>query len=134
MSRILSTAPDAIANLAQGLALPDLVVVLCAAWCGTCRDFSPVTERIARRWPEAAFVQLDIEDDSEIAGDIEVENFPTLVVFRQGVCVHFGVSLPQEGVVTRLIAALLEGQPRAVAVAPEVAQLPKLLMQLVQGA
>ncbi|MCK2094662.1 thioredoxin family protein [Thauera aromatica] len=85
---------------------PLVVVALCAAWCGTCRDFRPAFERIANARPGIVFAWADIEDDAEFVGDIDVDNFPTLAVMRAGVVLHFGVTLPHEAVVARLIDAL----------------------------
>ena len=83
-----------------------VVVSFCAAWCDTCNEFRVAYERIAAARPQTAFVWLDIEDDADVAGDIDVENFPTLAVYRGGVPVHFGVALPHESTVLRLIDAL----------------------------
>lgn len=102
---------------------PFLVVALCAAWCGTCTEFRPQFEALAAQRPGTRFVWLDVEDDSDVAGDIDVENFPTLAVFRSGTPVHFGVSLPQRGVVERLIDALAAEGVRAVTVPEEVNEL-----------
>jgi thioredoxin reductase (NADPH) len=85
-----------------------MVVTLCADWCHTCGEFRAAFDRLQAQHPHAAFVWLDIEDDAEVVGDVEVENFPTLAVFASGRLVHFGVSLPQEAVVRRLLAALAE--------------------------
>jgi thioredoxin reductase (NADPH) len=79
------------------------VVVLCAAWCDTCTEFRATLERIASSRPDKLFVWLDIEDDAEICGDIDVENFPTLAIYRGDTLLHYGVSLPQEGTVARLV-------------------------------
>jgi thioredoxin reductase (NADPH) len=79
------------------------VVVLCAAWCDTCTEFRGKLERIASARPDMLFVWLDIEDDASVCGDIDVENFPTLAVYRGGALLHYGVSLPQEGTVARLV-------------------------------
>ena len=79
------------------------VVALCAAWCDTCAEFRGTLERIASARPEMLFVWLDIEDDAAVCGDIDVENFPTLAVYRGGALLHYGVSLPQEGTVARLV-------------------------------
>lgn len=87
-------------------ASPLVVLALCADWCGTCREFRPMLERLARTRPEIVFAWADIEDDAEWVGDIDVESFPTLAVFRAGLPLHFGVSLPQEGVVARMLDAL----------------------------
>lgn len=105
-------------------AAPMTVVVLCAAWCDTCREFRAAFERLAAEWPAARFVWLDIEDDAEVVGDIEVESFPTLVVYRDGRPVHFGVSLPHHGVVHRLISAFSGERPGQIACAPAVETLP----------
>ena len=80
-----------------------IVVALCAAWCDTCGQFRASFENIARARPTMLFVWLDIEDDADICGDIDVENFPTLAIYRSGEVMHFGVSLPHEATVARLI-------------------------------
>jgi len=104
-----------------------LVVALCAAWCDSCNEFRTTFERIAEARPKMYFLWLDIEDDSEICGDIDIENFPTLAIYRGARLLHYGVSLPQEGTVTRLIDAIAErGEPDAAA--PQaVRDLPKRL-------
>jgi hypothetical protein len=48
------------------------------------------------------------------AGDIDVENFPTLAVFRGAVPIR--VTLPQQTVVARTVSALSAGVPRRVSV------------------
>lgn len=86
-----------------------MVVALCAAWCDTCRTFWPSFERLADARGSTLFVWLDIEDDCAVVGDIDVENFPSFAVFRNGAPVFFGVTTPQDGVVARLLAALTDG-------------------------
>jgi len=109
------------------------VVSLCAAWCDTCNEFRAAFERIAEDRPEMLFVWLDIEDDSAICGDIDVENFPTLAIYRGERLLHYGVSLPQEGTVARLIdelatrKAVLADAPRA------VLDLPGALQRVARG-
>jgi thioredoxin 1 len=107
---VLTCAPadrDVVAKAFAG-SLQLIVVSFCAAWCDTCTEFRGAFERIADARPHALFVWLDIEDDSVIAGDVDVENFPTLAVYRGTTPIHFGVSLPQEGTVARLIDALAD--------------------------
>ena len=125
---VLTTADSARAAVAAGFADPARLVVvsLCADWCDTCKEFRDAFERIAAARPHVSFVWLDIEDDSAIAGDIDVENFPTLAVYRGGSVLHFGVSLPQEGTVARLVDAMIE-RTTTLADAPDaVRDLPKL--------
>lgn len=123
---LLTTAPadrDAVTNaFADGSQI--VVVSFCAAWCDTCDVFRATCERVAAARPDTTFVWLDIEDDADVAGDIDVENFPTLAVYRGGAPVHFGVSLPHESTVLRLVDALacsdhgMRNAPPAVAALP----------------
>lgn len=108
---VLTAAQEDRGRIARAFADPAGVVVvsLCAAWCDTCGEFRAAYERLARTRPQITFVWLDIEDDAEIVGDIDVENFPTLAVYRGETPLHFGVSLPQEQTVARLVDALAQG-------------------------
>src|SRR5215470_15962019 len=106
-----------------------IVVCLCAAWCDTCTSFRASYERIAEARPRELFIWLDVEDDSAICGDIDIENFPTLAVYRGERLLHYGVSLPQEGSVARLIDELAT-RTSSVADAPRpVLDLPRAITQ-----
>ena len=56
-----------------------------AAWCGPCRQFGPIFERVSERHPDAAFVKVDTEAEPELAARYGVTSIPTLVVYRDGV-------------------------------------------------
>ncbi|PKO57010.1 MAG: thioredoxin [Betaproteobacteria bacterium HGW-Betaproteobacteria-13] len=89
-----------------------VVLALCADWCGTCRSFRPVLEQLAAEHPHIVFSWLDIEDEADLANDLDVETFPTLAIFRDGAPLYFGASLPMADVVTKLIrAAEVAGGP-----------------------
>ena len=126
---VLSTAASARGIVAAAFADQQrlIVVSLCADWCDTCREFRVAFEKIAGARPAVAFVWVDIEDDSAVAGDIDVDNFPTLAIYRGNAVLHFGVSLPQEGTVARLVDAMAE-RTSSIDDAPEAVQeLPRLL-------
>ena len=104
-----------------------LVVCFCAAWCDTCDGVRTALERIAARDENGTYIWLDIEDDAALVDEIEIENFPTLAVYRDGGPLFFGVSLPQEGVIARTLHALASGDSRTVEVPDAVARLPAAL-------
>jgi thioredoxin reductase (NADPH) len=113
---VLTTRDQDRASIAAAFADPSRLVVvsLCAAWCDACSQFRAAFERLAAARPDTAFVWLDIEDDADAAGDIDVDNFPTLAIYRGDAPVHFGVSLPHETTIGRLIDALAtHAQPLA---------------------
>src|SRR5207253_10468120 len=98
-----------------------------AGWYDTCNEYGESVERIAEAWRRFVFEWLDIEDDSDVCADIDVENFPTLGIYRGDVLLHFGVSLPQEGPVARLVDEMATRAAGSVD-APEAARrLPAVL-------
>ena len=105
-----------------------VVISLCAAWCDTCSEFRSGYEGLAQARPDIVFIWLDIEDDADLVGDIDVENFPTLAIFRGTQPLHFGVSLPHPASIGRLIDALA-AQPQPLANPPAaVVELPQRLL------
>jgi len=126
---ILTRLTDDGAALASAFGDPARVTVvsLCAAWCDTCTQFRAAFERIAAARRDTTFIWLDIEDDSAICGDVDVENFPTLAIYRGIAPIHFGVSLPLEGNVARLVDSLRAGALPLADAPPAVRALPALL-------
>ena len=86
-------------------------VCLCAAWCGTCGIYRPLFDELARAHPDVRFEWVDIEDESDIAGDLDVETFPTLLIADGERAVFFGPLLPQAPVLARLLASLQAAAP-----------------------
>lgn len=85
-------------------------VCLCANWCGTCRDYRAIFDALARAHPDVRFEWVDIEDESELAGDLDVETFPTLLIADGANARFLGPLLPQAPVLARLLASLQAGQ------------------------
>jgi thioredoxin reductase (NADPH) len=104
-----------------------LVACLCAAWCKTCSEFRDTFDKLARDNAGAKFVWLDVEDDSAMVGELDIENFPTLAVFRGDKPLFYGVTMPQEGVVARTLASLTRDDREAVEVPEEISGLPDAL-------
>lgn len=93
-------------------AAPDApwVICLCAEWCGTCRDYRPLFERVARAHPGLRFAWVDIEDHADIADDFDVETFPTLLVTGDAGTHFLGPLLPHAETLSRLLGALPPAQ------------------------
>jgi thioredoxin 1 len=107
MVRQLST-PSLVAELT--------VVALCAEWCGTCRDYRLAFERRAAERDDARHVWIDIEDDADWLGELDVETFPTLLVLCGDEPRFYGPVLPAIDVVDRTLRALAraDGRPAAI--------------------
>ena len=99
-------APDNRARIAA--ALTDdrwIVACLCAAWCGTCASYRRAFDELAARHPDKHFVWIDIEDQAEVVGELDVDNFPTLLIQRHEVVAFFGTVLPDVALAERLLQA-----------------------------
>lgn len=107
----LTTTPVTAPSSPQDLPV-HWVVCLCADWCGLCRDYADLFAQMAARYPGSRFAWLDIEDQAELVGDIEVETFPTLLVADAGGTRFLGPLTPQAQTLSRLLDALAQpGQP-----------------------
>jgi len=82
-----------------------IVACLCAAWCGTCTSYRAAFDGLAARHPDKTFVWIDVEDEADVVGDLDVDNFPTLLVQRGDAVAFFGTMLPDPNVADRLIHA-----------------------------
>jgi len=97
------------AEVAAALAQDRLIVAcLCAAWCGTCSSYRASFEELAARHPDKYFLWVDIEDHSDVVGDLDIENFPTLLIQRHENVAFFGTMLPDPNVAHRLIESQAE--------------------------
>lgn len=89
---------------------PYWVVCLCAGWCGLCTDYVKVFEKVAldkdQRFPLAQFAWLDIEDEADWLGDLDIETFPTMLVADQHGMLFMGSLMPHAETLARLLLAL----------------------------
>jgi thioredoxin 1 len=83
------------------------VACLCAGWCGTCTSYRAAFEQLAARHPGQQFVWIDIEDQADVVGELDVENFPTLLIQHGETVAFFGTTLPDPKLAERLLAAQL---------------------------
>jgi thioredoxin 1 len=56
-----------------------------AAWCGPCRGFAPVYEKVAGKNPDITFGKIDTEASPDLAAAFEIRSIPTLMILRDKV-------------------------------------------------
>ena len=102
----LTLTTDNRADVAAALAGPRWTVAcLCALWCGTCGSYRATFEELAARHPDTVFVWIDIEDQADVVGDLDIENFPTLLIQHDDDVAFFGTVLPDGGLAHRMLQA-----------------------------
>lgn len=85
-----------------------LVACLCAAWCGTCNDYQAGFMAWAEQRPDIHFAWIDIEDQADVVGDLDIVNFPTLLIQRGDIVAFFGTVLPDLRLADRLLLSQIE--------------------------
>jgi thioredoxin 1 len=95
--------------LAQMISQDEWVVAcLCAEWCGSCREYEIAFAQLAERHPQHRFVWIDIEDQADVVGDFDVDNFPTLLIQRGSIVTFFGAMEPEIRLAERIFTTHLQ--------------------------
>lgn len=89
------------------------VVCVCAAWCGTCRDYLPVLTAMAEARPEWRMHWVDVEDFEAALDEIDITTFPMILIEDgEGALCFAGPVTPQPGMLQRLCDAAQQGSLR----------------------
>jgi thioredoxin 1 len=56
-----------------------------ASWCGPCRAFAPVYEKVADQHPDVVWGKVNTEEEQRLAQTFGIRAIPTLMIFREGV-------------------------------------------------
>jgi len=82
----------------------DMVVVdYWAEWCGPCKSFGPVFEKVSEDYPDAVFAKVDTEHQQEIASWFQIRSIPTLMIFREKVIVFSQPGALPEGALREVV-------------------------------
>ena len=96
-----------------------VIVDYWAPWCGPCRGFAPVFEKVAEKNPDIVFAKVNTDEEQEIAQHFQIRSIPTLMVFRDQIIVFSQPgALPQgafEQVVEKAKALDMEEVKRKIA-------------------
>ena len=84
-----------------------IAVVICAEWCGVCREF----RKIVKDHQDFHLTWMELDIFEEISSDLVVEIFPTVVVLHQSSVLFVGAIKPKNESLQSLIDASREYSP-----------------------
>jgi thioredoxin 1 len=74
-----------------------------APWCGPCKAFGPIFEKVARSHPDITFAKVNTEQAQDLAGAFDIRSIPTLMILRDQVLLFSQPGALPEGALEDLI-------------------------------
>jgi thioredoxin len=85
-----------------------VIVDYWAPWCGPCRGFAPVFEKVAEKHPDVVFAKVNTDEEQEIAAHFQIRSIPTLMVFREQIIVFSQPGALPQGAFEQVVAKVKE--------------------------
>ncbi len=67
---------------------PMIVLDFWAEWCGPCKMFGPIFEKVSEKHPDVAFAKVNVEEEQQLAAMFQVRSIPTVAFMREGIVVY----------------------------------------------
>ena len=58
-----------------------------AEWCGPCKMFAPIYDKLAGQHEDVVFGKVDTEDQQALAAGAGITSIPTIMAFKEGMLV-----------------------------------------------
>jgi thioredoxin 1 len=67
---------------------PIVMIDFWANWCGPCKMFGPVYEKVSEKHTDITFAKVDTEAQGDLASLFGIQSIPTLAIFRDGILLY----------------------------------------------
>ena len=87
------------ANFSETIENNNIVIIdFWAPWCGPCKQFGPVYEKISEEYPDIVFGKVNTEDEEALAGQFQIRSIPTIIIIKEDIAVFQQPgAIPEEG-------------------------------------
>jgi thioredoxin 1 len=90
-----------------------------ASWCGPCRAFAPVFEKLSGENPDILFAKVDTEAEPELAAAFNITAIPTLIAVKDRTVVYSQAGALPEPALRELVQAVRDVDVTEADKAPE---------------
>lgn len=80
------------------------IVDVWAEWCGPCKRFAPIFERLSQQYEDIEFVKLNADENSEFLQKWSIRGIPTIMVFLDDEPIFSHAGILSEGAMHDLIS------------------------------
>ncbi len=77
-----------------------------AEWCGPCKAYGPVYERVSEEFPDVVFGKIDTEAEPQLAQAFNIRSIPTTIAFKEGIGVFMQPGALPEDALRDLVTKL----------------------------
>ena len=74
-----------------------------ADWCGPCKMQARILENLGLEFADKKIYKINVDEESDIAGDYGIQSIPTLLVFKNGKVEHRVSGVTQEAGLKRML-------------------------------
>ena len=79
-----------------------------APWCGPCRAFAPVYEKVAEANPDLTFAKVNTDEQQELGSAFNIRTIPTLMIFRDRILLFAQPGALPQGVLEEIVKKVRE--------------------------
>lgn len=80
-----------------------VVVDFWAPWCGPCRVFGPIFDKVSEKHQGVIFAKVNVDEHSQLASDFNIRSIPSLMIFRREFAIFSQAGVQTESSLDQLI-------------------------------